>query len=189
MIVRAGETVLQQQLSCRAEAGCMYRSPLRCSTSSDSKTHGCAPGASPGGDTTTPYDNDGYTASCVHCALGLFGNDGTCAGCPTGSAGSQVARCVPGGTNPATIPACAVPSLVSPATYADKDNNEAACESVVGLAHEPETCAPVDCSAGYVQGTYSNPSTTCNIMCTLTTASSNTQGGVSDETCTPTRTD
>ena len=26
-------------------------------------------------------------------------------------------------------------------------------------------------------------------MCTLTTASSNTQGGVSDETCTPTRTD
>ena len=118
----------------------MYRSPLRCSTSSDSKTHGCAPGASPGGDTTTPYDNDGYTAACVHCALGLFGNDGTCAGCPTGSAGSQVARCVPGGTNPATIPACAVPSLVSPATYADKDDNEAACESVVGLAHEPETC-------------------------------------------------
>ena len=189
MIVRTGDTVLQQQASCRAEAGCMYRSPLRCSTSSDSETHGCAPGASPGGDTTTPYDNDGYTASCVHCALGLFGNDGTCAGCPTGSAGSQVARCVPGGTNPATIPACAVPSLVSPATYADKDNNEAACESVVGLAHEPETCTPVDCSAGYVQGTYSNPSTTCNIMCTLTTASSNTQGGVSDETCTPTRTD
>ena len=187
-----GSTVLEQQQSCRAEAGCMYRTTYRCTDDSDSVARGCAPGTSPGGDATTLYDSDGYTATCTACVPGLFGNDGTCSEC-TPQIGSQTEACKPGGTNPVSIAECAAVSLTTPSSLAatlGPTSNQGLCEAVVGVPEVLEICEPVDCSlgfgtsgygnTGYVQGTQAQPSTTCGFYCTLTVATASTP-----ETCTP----
>lgn len=191
-----GATVLEQQSSCRAEAGCMYRTLYRCTSDSDSVARGCAPGFSPGGDVATPYDADGYTSTCVACAPGLFGNDGTCSECVP-QVGSQTESCKPAGTHPVSIAECAEVILTSPSSLAatvGASSNQGRCEAVVGLAAVAEICEPVDCSlgfgtsgfgtTGYVQGTQAQPSTTCGFYCTLTVATATTP-----ETCTPLVTD
>lgn len=187
-----GSTVLEQQSSCRAEAGCMYRATYRCASSADSVAHGCAPGFSPGGDVGTAYDTDGYTSTCVACAPGLFGNDGTCAECSP-VVGSQTESCKPGGPVPASIAVCAAIILTTPSSLtatAGPTSNQGRCEAIVGIPYVPEVCEPFDCSlglgtsgygtTGYVPGTISQPSTTCGFYCTLTVATATTP-----ERCTP----
>lgn len=190
-----GDTVLQQQASCRAEAGCMYRTTYRCTGDSDSVARGCAPGNSPDGLVGT-YDEDGYTATCEPCAPGFFGNDGTCSECVP-QVGSQTEACKPAGTHPASIAACAAASLTTPSSLAatvGPASNQGVCAAVVGDPARLEICEPVDCSlgfgtsgygtTGYVQGTATQPSTTCGFYCTLTVATADTP-----ETCTPLATD